>query len=713
MDDATKATATHILQKGLKLNHAQLSNNQLRVISHLVDDGKDVLYIDKTGAGKSETYFVATQMLRDRDKRAGPVIVVTPLITLIDDQVRRAEAFGLQAAGYFSKAKGMNDFEQASVVTKLTANRLDLLFLTAEMLKEISKDNSTFNGYLYTHKLLKGGPALMRNPPMSSSLTWEYVPLLVIDEIHYIAEAGNDFRLAYAQVWSELANHPWYKRARKLGLTATVNKRVRESLCLALPAIKDWSLVLGSLYRENIALRIVPKPPNNDARLDYIRKLREADRDANILVFCKTINDVKEFSEKLGGANMSVGYYHSPASSDLNQIKFLKSNEEAFRHGKLRVLFSTCALGLGYDKKDIDHVVHLWTPNSMVQYYQELGRAGRSRDQQPAKAHMLPTTPWNPTGWAAMLSDICWFLAHQHPINAIGLQQIKERGVSLEHKESDIDRAIELGIMKQMLVKGEDDMVHLLDMKKSLQKADKIFADHMKEEVAEMYRLSRNCGQDLECMWRFVLERFEGHHDHLLACKKCSGQACAPGGDIAPSLQSSNNYYYAAIAPLSKVQIVAFEKVGDDLLIDEERVKEIFWFTFPSMVIEPPAKWTICPIPDSTGENYSKATTLAKWLNGMEVSYFIKKNPNEKRSVKGALSQSQRREILSDKFIFDWAQMPTCGNVLLYDDSFSSGDTIDQVVFSMRGNGNALEIVALTDVAYIGKALEVKKCIIP
>ena len=76
-----------------------MSDNQKGVIERLVVEGRNVLYIDRTGAGKSETYFIATKLLR-QDPRAGPVIVVTPLISLILDQVRRANAFGLKAKGY-------------------------------------------------------------------------------------------------------------------------------------------------------------------------------------------------------------------------------------------------------------------------------------------------------------------------------------------------------------------------------------------------------------------------------------------------------------------------------------------------------------------------------------------------------------------------------------------------------------------------------------
>jgi len=112
---ATLADATKILRTGLKKADVQLKPFQQEVIAWIVDKKHDVLYIDRTGAGKSETYFVAAKLLRNADKRAGPVIVITPLVALIHDQVRRAKAFGLKAEGYFSADKGMSEMAQANV----------------------------------------------------------------------------------------------------------------------------------------------------------------------------------------------------------------------------------------------------------------------------------------------------------------------------------------------------------------------------------------------------------------------------------------------------------------------------------------------------------------------------------------------------------------------------------------------------------------------
>jgi superfamily II DNA helicase RecQ len=167
------------------------------------------------------------------------------------DQVRRASAFGLRAFAYCGK-KHMSDLERSDFHRKLKENKIDLLLMTAEMLEHISQDVREFNGCYYIPELLRHAPALKQHPPDMSTASWEIVPLLVIDEIHYIAEAGHDFPLSYNRVWSSLINHRWFINCRKLGLTATVTKRVMDSLFQNVPEIKSWTIVRGTLYRENI-----------------------------------------------------------------------------------------------------------------------------------------------------------------------------------------------------------------------------------------------------------------------------------------------------------------------------------------------------------------------------------------------------------------------------------------------------------------------------
>lgn len=615
--------AMYVLRAGLRSTDAVLTANQFEVINHIVRYKRDVLYIDRTGSGKSETYFIATKILRDRDKTAGPTIVITPLVSLILDQVRRAKAFGLQAYGYYGSNQGMDKLAQANVESELSKNNIDLLFMTAEMLQYISAD---YMGTTCTPSLLRAAPALMCHPP-----------LLVIDEIHYIAEAGHEFRLSYMEVWSMIANHPWYLSARKLGLTATVSSRVYHSLDAALPTIRHWHSVRGNLYRENICLRVIhPRPSSDTARVNFVCKLYESDPNAYILVFCRTLINVKEFPNKLiamGVPSYAVSYFHSAHSAENDaEAAWLRDQEAAFRNGTVHVLFTTCALGLGYDKSDIRYVVHMYTPNSVVQYYQEIGRAGRTQvSGRDAVAYLLPTTPWNSTNWVVALNSICRFLEHSNncmaPVADVLSRQI--------HKDSDINQAVELGIRKGILEKSPDGQ--WLRIMKGMHESDKIFAEQMKEDVEVMRRIGQcNTG----CLWRCLLDQFKDQRNPnppiTFTCNKCS--VCSPGGDISPDPFASDNIFYRRTGPQSGVPIISLNKKDDVLEFSKDRLKDVFRKQCPSIAANPQAKWTICPIPDSTGSNVSTAYTLNSYFKGMEVNTFIRKNPIETRSVKNASS---------------------------------------------------------------------------
>jgi hypoxanthine phosphoribosyltransferase len=111
----------------------------------------------------------------------------------------------------------------------------------------------------------------------------------------------------------------------------------------------------------------------------------------------------------------------------------------------------------------------------------------------------------------------------------------------------------------------------------------------------------------------------------------------------------------------------------------------------------------LCPIPDSAGNNRKNADTLSEWLNNMEVVEWMSKNPDEKRTVTEARSREERLDVLKNKFLFNYDRMPKVGNVLIYDDKVSSGDTIDSVVQEMKRRAPALEVVALVQFVYTGR----------
>lgn len=685
-----------ILQDGLHRSDVLLSENQRTVVDSLLL-GSDVLYIDRTGAGKSETYFVATKQLRS-DSVVGPVIVVSPLVALMDEQVRRATDFGLTALAFHGK---LTVAQKGNVCTKLKLNKIDLLFLTPEMLSVISNDVAInpFNDKPYHHKLLKAAPALKKDRPKIDSLPWYKVPLLVIDEIHCITEDGVDFRLDFAQVWGKLEDHPWYQNTCKLGLTATVNDRIWTGFLGALPEIENWKQVLGNLYRPNIALRVHPKPKNANERLNFVLELHQSEPESFILVFCKKKEDVIKFYEQLLDYKVPTGYYMSINSCKTkDQAAAVIRNEEKFRSGEIKVLFSTCALGLGYDKADIHHVVHLWTPNSLVQYYQEFGRAGRSSTGELAKAHMLPTTTWNPSGWVPALGDLVYFLGRNGPTT---IKDVKDRQRQLRRfKEADYNNAIDLGIKKK-LIQSSNNELSLKDVDKSLMLADELYADEMKTELQVINAILYECPGGGKCLWSHLLAHFKGSSRQGLSCGKCS--VCLPGNDISAVSQSVSRMAYKMKTKHQNVSVFALCQAGEDPDLEDDMLRDLFALHHPNMIMDPPAKWTICVIPDSNEQNVAEAETYAEWLHGMEInSTLIEKNPEETRKVTEAKSAEERASILETKFIYNWDKMPQIGNILLYDDKTNSGETIDSVASKLRLQSPNLEITALVYSIYRG-----------
>lgn len=162
-------------------------------------------------------------------------------------------------------------YQFVKAVLDIAKNKTDLLFLTAEMLQQIATDiNPTSK---QPHKILDSNPQLKKNrPKQSDKWRWHYIPLLVIDEIHYVSDAGHDFRPAYRQVWLDLAEHLWFKRACKLGLTATFNDRVQSSLTGVLPDLPTWEQILGTLYRDNIRLRVIEGVTSDAARIEWVQE---------------------------------------------------------------------------------------------------------------------------------------------------------------------------------------------------------------------------------------------------------------------------------------------------------------------------------------------------------------------------------------------------------------------------------------------------------
>ncbi len=311
---------------------------QDRVVSALLE-GRDALVLMPTGGGKSLCYQLPALL------REGTGLVVSPLIALMEDQVRSLSQLGIRAA-YLNST--LNPEQLRSVEDRLRNGELDLLYVAPERLLQ---------------------------PRTLALLDGCHIALFAIDEAHCVSQWGHDFRPEYLQL-SVL--HERFPAVPRIALTATADQRTRDEIVERL-ALEQASVFVRGFDRPNIRYSIGPK---QNARQQLLRFLnRDHKGDAGI-VYCLSRKKVEETAQWLQQQGWNALPYHAGLPADLrahHQHRFLA--EESV------VIVATIAFGMGIDKPNVRFVAHLDLPKSIEAYYQETGRAGR--DGEPADAWMV------------------------------------------------------------------------------------------------------------------------------------------------------------------------------------------------------------------------------------------------------------------------------------------------------------------------------------
>jgi ATP-dependent DNA helicase RecQ len=291
--------------------------------------GRDALGILPTGGGKSICYQVPAHFLE------GLVLVVSPLISLMQDQVTRATSVGLRA-GYLAATLGPG--ERRVVERRMRANALDILFVSPERLE---------------------------SEHFKSILDEIHVALLAVDEAHCIVSWGHDFRPSYRRLGRLRAA----VGAPCLALTATATPPVQEEIIRSL-GLREPVRTVGGFDRPNLgwALARVSGPRERQARMKRVL----ARRRGPALVYASTRRETEAAGRALAGLGWPVGVYHAGRPADERQ-----RIQDRFMSGDLRVVAATNAFGMGVDKADVRTVLHLGLPTSLEDFYQEAGRAGR------------------------------------------------------------------------------------------------------------------------------------------------------------------------------------------------------------------------------------------------------------------------------------------------------------------------------------------------
>jgi ATP-dependent DNA helicase RecQ len=296
--------------------------------------GRDTCVVMPTGGGKSLCYQLPAAMLTEKT-----VIVVSPLIALMQDQVAQLTQMGIPSALLNSTLAGD---EQSRVQHKATEGAYRLLYLSPERL---AREDTI--GWL-------------RRVPVS---------FFAIDEAHCISEWGHEFRPEYRQL-SSLRKH--FAEQPIAAFTASATRQVRHDIIAQLE-LREPDKYIASFHRPNLNYIVKECVGKTQDEL-LIRAMRKY-ADSNVIVYAPTIARVEETVDFLGEQGISAIAYHGKMDSDTR-----RRNQERWMSDEVRVLVGTIAFGLGINKAAVRAVIHLSLPKSIEQYYQEAGRAGRDGD---------------------------------------------------------------------------------------------------------------------------------------------------------------------------------------------------------------------------------------------------------------------------------------------------------------------------------------------
>jgi len=310
---------------------------QAHVVNTLLE-GKNILAVMPTGAGKSLCYQVPALMMES------PTVVISPLVALMDNQVAGLRENGVKVACLHS---GQSREENIDQWRRVTHGDAKLLYMSPER--------------LMTDRMLSAMRAL--KPAM-----------FVVDEAHCVSKWGPAFRPEYADL-SRLKD--LFPQARIAAFTATADEATRRDIANCLLKGKGEIMVQG-FDRPNLSLAVIPKNNKQKQLLAFIR----GTVDQSGIIYCLSRKNVEDTAAFLRGQGVKAIGYHAGMSPEL---RF--QNQERFMAETGIVMVATIAFGMGIDKPDIRFVLHMNLPSSMEAFYQEIGRAGR--DGQPAATVLI------------------------------------------------------------------------------------------------------------------------------------------------------------------------------------------------------------------------------------------------------------------------------------------------------------------------------------
>ncbi|HEY8400393.1 MAG TPA: ATP-dependent DNA helicase RecQ [Cytophagaceae bacterium] len=327
-------TPLQVLQE--KFGYSSFRFEQERTINNVLA-GKDTFVVMPTGGGKSLCYQIPALVFE------GLTVVISPLLSLMKDQVGRLKSMNIEAA-LLNSTVGIT--EQLETLAKIESGQLKLLYVAPE--RFYSNDNQLL-------ELLKK----------------VNVSMFAVDEAHCISQWGHDFRPEYLKI-GELREH--FRGVPIIALTATADEVTRQDIIKQLK-LNSPDVFVAGFNRPNIFYRVQPKKDSYNKLVSYLIKRR---KECGV-IYAFSRKSVEELAAKLRLEGFSVRPYHAGLDKRVRD-----ENQDLFLKGEVKIIVATIAFGMGVDKPDVRYVVHMDLPKNIEGYYQETGRAGR--DGGPSEA---------------------------------------------------------------------------------------------------------------------------------------------------------------------------------------------------------------------------------------------------------------------------------------------------------------------------------------
>lgn len=314
--------------------------DQWEAIDKIVNHNDQLLLVQRTGWGKSTVYFIATALLRAQGE--GPTLIISPLLSLMRNQIQNAEA-GLDLDAITINSNNRDEWaaaKQAIIdgtcdVVLVSPERLATPDFQAEVLSEMEQEFG----------------------------------MLVVDEAHCISDWGHEFRPDYRRIKPLIERLP--DSTPIAATTATANDRVVEDVTSQLPNLEP---IRGTLVRDSLKIQAI-EMTSREERLAWLAE-NVTETPYSGIIYCLTTDATETVAEWLTDQGLTVEPYHGRLDDDTR-----RKREQQLLDNEVDALVATNALGMGFDKPDLGFVIHFQRPPNLIRYYQEIGRAGRDLDE--------------------------------------------------------------------------------------------------------------------------------------------------------------------------------------------------------------------------------------------------------------------------------------------------------------------------------------------